>query len=399
MNAIIVENLHKKFKVFYDKGQTFKEKLLFRNRNYYENRWVLRGISFSIAKGEAVGLIGENGSGKSTMLKLLTRIIYPEQGKITMNGRVSSLIELGAGFHPDMSGRENIYTNASIFGLSRKEIDARVAEIIDFSELGEFIDTPVRTYSSGMYMRLAFSVAINVDADILLIDEILAVGDASFQAKCFNKLREIKRRGTTVVIVSHALGQIEQFCDRAIWIDHGLIQSQGTPREVIPQYLNFMGHKHDKTPEVVKSEPGELRVGNRDIEIMDVRMLSGGEESYNFMAGSPVEIEISYKVNKVSEGSIFGVGIFRNDGVHCYGTNTFIDAISTANLGDAGKVRFVVEKFNLLPSEYTLDVAIHTEDGFFFDSIDKVKKFSVFSNIGDIGVTRLNHLWHIESGK
>jgi len=250
-----------------------------------------------------------------------------------------------------------------------------------------------------MYMRLAFSVAINVDADILLIDEILAVGDASFQAKCFNKLREIKRRGTTVVIVSHALGQIEQFCDRAIWIDHGVIQSQGTPREVIPQYLNFMGHKHDKTPEVVKSEPGELRVGNRDIEIMDVRMLSGGEESYNFMAGSPVEIEISYKVNKVSEGSIFGVGIFRNDGVHCYGTNTFIDAISTENLGNAGKVRFVVEKFNLLPSEYTLDVAIHTEDGFFFDSIDKVKKFSVFSNIGDIGVTRLNHLWHIESGK
>ena len=190
--AIEVKNVTKSFKVYYDKGKELKEKMLFWKRNRYENRVVLDDVSFTIKRGEAVGLVGKNGCGKSTTLKMLTRIIYPDSGSITMHGRVSSLIELGAGFHPDMTGRENIYTNASIFGLTKKEIDARLDDIISFSELGQYIDNPVRTYSSGMYMRLAFAVAINVDADILLIDEILAVGDANYQAKCFNKLREIK---------------------------------------------------------------------------------------------------------------------------------------------------------------------------------------------------------------
>ena len=231
-NAIEVRNLTKKFKVYMDKGSQLKERVLFRKRNRYEERWVLNGISFNVRKGEAVGLIGHNGCGKSTTLKLLTKIIYPDGGTVDMRGRVSSLIELGAGFHPDMSGRENIYTNASIFGLSKKEIDARVDEIIAFSELEDYIDNPVRTYSSGMYMRLAFSVAINVDADILLIDEILAVGDAHFQEKCFEKMQEIKKSGTTIVIVSHSLGQIEEICDRSIWIDAGRIRMDGQPKEV-----------------------------------------------------------------------------------------------------------------------------------------------------------------------
>lgn len=236
--AIRVENVSKSFKVYFDKGSSLKEKLLFRNRNRYERREVLKGISFDIKKGEAIGLVGKNGCGKSTMLKMLTRIMYPTSGSVKTVGRVSALIELGAGFHPDMSGRENIYTNAAIFGLSRKEIDARLQTIIDFSELGSYIDNPVRTYSSGMYMRLAFSVAINVDADILLIDEILAVGDAAFQAKCFNKLREIKAKGTTIVIVSHALGQIEEFCDRSIWICDGKIRMDGKPENVHQAYLS-----------------------------------------------------------------------------------------------------------------------------------------------------------------
>lgn len=211
--SIQVEHVEKSFRVFLDKGQSFKERLLFRKRNSYEIRPVLRDISFQVKRGEAVGLIGHNGCGKSTTLKLLTKILYPDKGTITMKGRVSSLIELGAGFHPDMSGRENIYTNASIFGLTKKEIDARLQTIIDFSELEEFIDNPVRTYSSGMYMRLAFSVAIHVNADILLIDEILGVGDVNFQQKCFQRLQEIKAAGTTIVIVSHAMEQIEQICD------------------------------------------------------------------------------------------------------------------------------------------------------------------------------------------
>lgn len=238
--AISVENVYKNFKVYHDKGYSLKEKLLFWQRNHYELRTVLDGISFSVNKGEAIGLIGKNGCGKSTTLKLLSRIMYPDKGKIKINGRVACLIELGAGFHPDMSGRENIYINASIFGLTKKEIDNKLQQIIDFSELWDFIDNPVRTYSSGMYMRLAFAVAINVDADVLLIDEILAVGDIKFQEKCFNKLKEIKQAGTTIVIVSHALGQIEEFCDKSIWLKEGKIAMTGKPEAVHKKYSEYM---------------------------------------------------------------------------------------------------------------------------------------------------------------
>lgn len=193
--AIEVQHISKSFKISYDKSKTLKDKIIFAKKDKYEIHQVLDDVSFTIEKGEAVGLIGHNGCGKSTTLKLLTRIIYPDSGEISIDGRVSSLLELGAGFHPDMTGRENIYTNASIFGLTKKEIDERLDEIIEFSELEEFIDNPVRTYSSGMYMRLAFSVAINVNADILLIDEILAVGDSNFQLKCANKMQELKKKG------------------------------------------------------------------------------------------------------------------------------------------------------------------------------------------------------------
>ena len=242
-NAIEVNNITKSFKIYHDRGKSLKEILVTRGRNKSEKRQILNGISFTVRKGEAIGLIGKNGCGKSTTLKLLTKIIYPDTGSINMAGRVSSLIELGAGFHPDMSGRENIYLNASIFGLTRKEIDKKVDEIIRFSELEEFIENPVRTYSSGMYMRLAFSVAINVEADILLIDEILAVGDVSFQKKCFEKLKEIKDTGVTIVIVSHSLDQIERICDRTIWIENGIIKEEGLPSIVHKNYLNEMEKK------------------------------------------------------------------------------------------------------------------------------------------------------------
>lgn len=238
--AITVENVYKNFKVYHDKGYSLKEKMLFWQRNAYETRTVLNGISFKVNKGEAVGLIGKNGSGKSTTLKLLSRIMYPDKGVVNINGRVACLIELGAGFHPDMSGRENIYINASIFGLTKKEIDNKLQQIIDFSELWDFIDNPIRTYSSGMYMRLAFAVAINVAADILLIDEILAVGDIKFQEKCFNKLKEIKKAGTTIVIVSHSLGQIEEFCDKSIWLKDGKIAMIDTPQTVHKKYNEYM---------------------------------------------------------------------------------------------------------------------------------------------------------------
>ncbi len=239
--AIIVENVYKKFKLVYDKPFTLKERLVFWKNTKVGYHEVLKNINLNIEKGETVALIGVNGSGKSTLLKLMTKIIYPTTGKIITNGKLTSLLELGAGFHPDFTGRENIYFNASIFGLTASEIDKRVQDIIDFSELGDFIEAPVRTYSSGMYMRLAFSIAINVDADILLIDEILAVGDQHFQDKCFKKLNELKESEKTIVIVSHSLESVKKLCNRAIWLYNGEIKKDGKTKEVIDEYLKVCG--------------------------------------------------------------------------------------------------------------------------------------------------------------
>lgn len=235
--AIRVEHVDKSFNVVYDKTNTIKEKILFWNRGKKEVRPILKDINLDIKKGEVVALIGVNGSGKSTLLKLMTKIIYPNKGKIETNGKLTSLLELGAGFHPDFSGRENIYFNASIFGLTRKEIDNRLNQIIEFSELQDFIDNPVRTYSSGMYMRLAFSVAINVDADILLIDEILSVGDQHFQEKCFRKIEELKQEGKTIVFVTHGMDSVRRFCTRAVWLHEGSIKLDGEIEEVVSRYI------------------------------------------------------------------------------------------------------------------------------------------------------------------
>ena len=236
-NAIEVKNMTKQFDVYFDKANTLKEKLLFWKRGNKEVRTVLKNINIDIKKGETVALIGTNGSGKSTLLKLMTKIIYPTKGTVSTKGKLTSLLELGAGFHPDFSGRENIYFNASIFGLSKKEIDRRLDDIIAFSELEEFIDNPVRTYSSGMYMRLAFSVAINVDADILLFDEILAVGDQHFQDKCFKKLEDLRDSNKTIVIVTHSLDSVKKLCNRAIWIKDGIVEEDGDTKMVVEKYL------------------------------------------------------------------------------------------------------------------------------------------------------------------
>ena len=235
--AISVENMTKTFKLYTDKANTLKERIVRGWKNKPEVRTVLKDINLKIKKGETVALIGVNGSGKSTLLKLMTKIIYPNKGKVITYGKLTSLLELGAGFHPDFTGRENIYFNASIFGLTKEEIDAKINDIIEFSELGNFIDSPIRTYSSGMYMRLAFSVAINVEADILLIDEILAVGDQHFQDKCFAKLEELAKSNITIVIVSHSLASVKRLCNRGIWINHGEVAMDGECDKVIDAYL------------------------------------------------------------------------------------------------------------------------------------------------------------------
>lgn len=259
-NAIEVRNMSKYFKVEYDKANTLKDKLLHWNRHNVERHQVLNNINLNIRKGETVALIGINGSGKSTLLKLMTKIIFPNSGEITTNGKLTSLLELGAGFHQDFTGRENIYFNASIFGLTRKDIEARIDDIIEFSELGTFIDNPVRTYSSGMYMRLAFSVAINVDADILLIDEILAVGDQHFQDKCYRKLEELKNSGKTIVIVTHSLDVVKKLCHRAIWIYKGEVRLDGDPVYVIDEYLDQVAKDHkEERKKAIESGKGKGR--------------------------------------------------------------------------------------------------------------------------------------------
>ena len=236
-NAIEISNMTKSFKLYSDKPNTMKERIVRGFKNKHEVHTVLKNINIDIKKGETVALIGVNGSGKSTLLKLMTKIIYPNKGTVKTRGKLTSLLELGAGFHPDFTGRENIYFNAAIFGLTKKEIDARLEKIIEFSELGDFIDSPIRTYSSGMYMRLAFSVAINVDADILLIDEILAVGDQHFQDKCFAKLEELAKSDMTIVIVSHGLEPLKKLCTRGIWISEGEVKMDGKFNKVAEAYI------------------------------------------------------------------------------------------------------------------------------------------------------------------
>lgn len=437
--VISVKDVKKSFKIFYDKGHSLKEVLLFSKRRKYERREVLKGISFDVKKGEAIGLIGHNGCGKSTMLKLLTRIMYPDRGSIEIKGRVSSLIELGAGFHPDMSGRENIYTNAAIFGLTRKEIDERLQRIIDFSEIEEFIDNPVRTYSSGMYMRLAFSVAINVDADVLLIDEILGVGDVSFQEKCFDKLREIKSQGTTIVIVSHSLAQIEQICDICYWINEGVIKESGRPKLVNEHYISYMNqiriasvreemdksnaHEAEQSEEANNDNDGSIlpaqsapeqeavdmalsipsfcaptavRLGNQKVRFVGATLTNNnGERTNIFRTGEDIWCTVQYESDDVGLLGNFGFGIFRDDCVHCYGTNISIEYDKYAEIKSQGEIKVRI-KNSLLPGRYFFDIAVHSPDGVFYDDIRRIQELRIFSDFHDVGVSRLETDWFID---
>lgn len=445
-NAIEVRDLKKKFKIYFDKGHMLKERIIFANRNKHEDRWVLNGISFDVKKGEAIGLIGKNGCGKSTTLKLLNRIIYPNGGSIEIEGKVSSLIELGAGFHEDMTGRENIYINASIFGLTKKQIDERLDDIIRFSELEEFIDNPVRTYSSGMYMRLAFSVAINVDADVLLIDEILAVGDVNFQEKCFQKLKDVKRNGTTIVIVSHSLGQIEKICDRVIWIEKGLIKEDGLPRVVNKHYLEKMEYnrleraeqeyvmqkeaeeRKRKEEEKVRAQaseekkqeeqrrkieeernkrnascreiceqcgPDARREGTQQIEVTSVRMLNSKREMcQSFSTGEPIILELEYKKN--IDRDIYGsisVGITRKDWIYCAGFSLRLEIEQEYKFEQQEKLELKIDN-TLLDSTYHIDVSVETREKK-IDVLNSIISFKVANENKklNIGVNEIKHQW------
>jgi len=429
--------IKKSFRVFSDKSVTLKERILHWRRGQYSVHEVLKGIDLEIKKGETVALIGQNGCGKSTFLKLLTGIIYPDAGTISIKGKVSSLLELGAGFHPDFSGRENIYNNASIFGLSKKEIDQRYDRIVAFSELEEYIDNPVRTYSSGMYMRLAFSVAINVDANVLLIDEILAVGDANFQKKCMDMIRHLKRQGVTIVIVTHDMGSVERICDRAVWLVDGYIRKQGKPREIIDDYLMNMDEKADviarkekdreKTeaiavhaaqekesaagspseeaapsivePEVIEeiktglleyNENGEkCRWGNGDILISQVEFLDADDKPTGLvLSGTKLTICIHYEAKNEVESLAFGIAVKNVTGALCIATNSDLRHIplELPPVGEKGILKIRIDHFDLAKGSYTLDIAAHSLEGLPYDyQMDKYS-FIVSNMFSDAGI-------------
>lgn len=398
--AIEIRDLKKQFRIYADQGHALKEKMLSAKRRRYEPHIVLDGISLDIAKGEAVGLVGRNGCGKSTLLKLMSRILYPDSGSVTVSGRVSSLIELGAGFHPDMTGRENIYTNASIFGLTHKEIDARLDEIIAFSELEEFIDNPVRTYSSGMYMRLAFSVAIHVNADVLLIDEILAVGDAAFQAKCFERLMEIKAAGTTIVIVSHSLAQLERICDRTVWLDAGQIRMEGAPEEVHPKYMDFMGQRRrvtQKAPETA-ADHDAAHTAASPAKWTEICLLNAdGEKADKFCTGDSVTLRLRYTADPAqAEDALIGLALYRADKALCYGTNTQREHMQPIRLKPQGEIRCRFSRLNLVAGTYFLDVALRRLDMFAYDYASQAVRFAVYDTVDETGIARLDHTWEID---
>lgn len=414
INTVIdVEHINKSFRVYQDKSHQLKDAVIFRNSKY-EIRNVIKDITFSVQKGEAVGLIGKNGCGKSTTLKMLTKILKPDSGNIAIKGRVSSLIELGAGFHPDMSGRENIYINASIFGIKEKEITRRMDSIIQFSELEEYIDNPVRTYSSGMYTRLAFSVAINVDADILLIDEILAVGDASFQAKCFNKLREMKETGVTIVLVSHSLQQVEQICNRAIWIDNGLIRMEGSPRKVCNEYLNEMDQQRRKR---MKQEitggntetdsscyeltefcgPDAQRERSGNIYFTNIRLEnSKGENSCEIGLNEHFSFVMNYKDEMPGRNINFKIRIFREDWIMCYETSLILENNKTILSSPSGEIRCSIENA-LLTCKYIVDFEILDDNGNYLDRALRLIEFRIINDCDhENGVVHMEHQWSVD---
>jgi ABC-type polysaccharide/polyol phosphate transport system ATPase subunit len=380
----------------------------------------LTDVSFQVKKGSTFGVVGRNGSGKSTALKLVAGITKPTSGTVRVDGRVSALIELGAGFHPEISGRENVFINGIMLGLTKREIEQRYDAIVDFAEMREFIEAPVKTYSSGMYMRLGFAVAIHVDPDVLLVDEVLAVGDEGFAHKCYDKFAEFKRRGKTILLVTHSLGLVERFCDEAVWLDHGRKTGQGDPMRVVGQYKTDVekqeavflatsdaeAHKAVEKPAVSTDQPvdpgaaadmqqvGEGRWGSGGVEILNVRLLDAqGQVSHLFHSGDRAVIQFDLKAERPVEDFVFGVGIFSADGVCVYGTNTDIEQFASKRLEGRASVSFTVAALDLVEGTYKFDVAVHRRDGAPYDYHRLLYTFRVKSPVQDVGLYRPHHEW------
>lgn len=406
MEVIKVENLSKKFKKrnLLNEYNTLKNFFL-RKQHPSNNQFThaLKDINFTVKKGNTVGIVGHNGSGKSTILKILSKIYRPDSGQFMVHGRVSALIELGVGFHPDFSGRENVFINGLILGLPKKEIKALFDKIIQYANLENFVDAPVRTYSTGMYMRLAFSIAIHVDPDILLIDEVLAVGDEAFKQKCYDKIEEFQNQGKTIIIASHDLSMIEKWCSEVIWLDHGNLKKIGPPKNVIDSYVSSVTNVEKQNGKKLTSkmqrgakEQGR-RWGTKEIEIISVLLLDDlGKECFSYATGGKMSIEVSYKVHKYVADPVFGVGFYRPDGICCFGTNTEIENLVLPAIKTNGVVRFKIDQLDLIEGEYHLDIAVHDKDGNAFDYLSRFLSFYMHSDIKDTGIFRINHKWEFK---
>jgi len=434
MPAIVLDHVSKRFTMQQDRPRSLQEVVLSlaqRGRGRQaETFWALRDVSFTMRQGETCGIIGENGSGKSTLLKLITRILQPTEGVIQVNGRIAALLELGAGFHPDLTGRDNIYLNGSILGLSRREMQERFDEIVSFAELERFIDVPLKHYSSGMQVRLGFAIATSIDPDILLIDEVLAVGDEAFQHKCLARIDEFRARNKTIVFVSHDLATVNRLCDRAVWLEDGVVRDQGLTRRVIDFYLASVEEKENRQlagsrvytevepaapppPSVEATPSGMLAAvepppvpeprpeepthwGSGEIRITDVRLIGEeGEHKHLFRCGESMAIEIHYEAFRHASDVVFGVGIYRSDGLFCYGTNTEIEKLPLSLSPGKGVVRIEFARFAFIEGTYSLDVAIHTSKGIAYDYYRSYHVFAIRSSWKDMGVFRPEHRWII----
>ena len=352
--AVSVEGVSKRFRLYQERNQTLKAAFTSGRRARYEELWALRDVDLSITTGSTFGLLGENGSGKSTLLKCMARILRPDEGQIRVRGKMAALLELGAGFHPELSGRENVYLNGSILGLSSRDLDRKFDEIVGFAGLERFIDSPVKNYSSGMYVRLGFSVAINVEPDVLLIDEVLAVGDESFQRRCNEKIAELKNSGRTIIIVSHALGAMRDLCDEIAWLDHGRVQNIGPAGTVVDEYL---GSAHEDRIE----EPGAgTRWGSGEARITTVEMLDArGVRRTSFRSGEDVTVRLHYDAPEPIADPVLGVAIFALSGAHVTGPNTRDAGFDIPVLQGRGFVDLAFPRVPLLQGTYDLSASLY----------------------------------------
>jgi len=394
IEAVRFDKVSKKFVIYHERSRSFQELLIsaFR-RSGREDLWALKEISFAVPKGETWGLIGPNGSGKSTVLKLIAGIIEQTSGRITVNGKVSALLELGAGFHPDLTGKENVYLNGSILGLTRKQVDQRFDRIVEFAGLERFIDVSVKRYSSGMFIRLGFSVAIHMEPEILLVDEVLAVGDAAFQRKCWERLFRFRNEGTTIIVVSHDLGAIHRLCHKAILLDGGRLAYLGKPQEAIRLYEGGL------------SGVVSTRRGSGEVEITRVRLLNQqGEEERIFCQGEPMTVEVCYRAHEPIDDPVFGVQIWREKdpysphGAICHGTNTEKRGIHVSRIEGEGIFRLHYDSLSLLKGHYYLRVGV-LSDAISFNPyilLERVCPFQVLSDEEQgAGIAAMPHRWFL----